>query len=79
MFDELPDNRTPTRDDWEDMAERWAATLDQRIARLQRLRTSLAYCIGCGCLTMEQCAIYNPQDRLGAEGKGPRKLLAEDG
>ena len=70
-FSGLPDQRTPTLRDWEKLSKRWRNELDWRIAYLERLRDSLAGCIGCGCLSMNTCPIYNEQDRLGAEGSGP--------
>ncbi len=78
VLERLPDRRAPNRRDWEKIAEAWAVELDQRIARLTRLRESLSRCIGCGCLSLDRCAIYNPEDRLGAAGPGPRKLLEEE-
>ncbi len=71
----LPDYRAPNRQDWEKISQAWAVELDQRIERLTRLRESLSLCIGCGCLSLDRCAIYNPEDRLAAAGPGPRKLL----
>ncbi|HLI10525.1 MAG TPA: redox-sensitive transcriptional activator SoxR [Alphaproteobacteria bacterium] len=67
----LSDRRTPSRADWERISRRWAAELDRRLALLQNLRMRLAGCIGCGCLSIDRCAIFNPEDRLAAEGAGP--------
>lgn len=67
----LPNNRTPTTSDWEKMSSRWQAELNQRIAYLERLRDSLTGCIGCGCLSMKNCPIYNENDKLASEGSGP--------
>jgi MerR family redox-sensitive transcriptional activator SoxR len=67
----LPDGRSPTRKDWERISERWAVDLDRRIALLLRLRSSLAGCIGCGCLSIDRCAIFNADDHLSTEGPGP--------
>ena len=75
----LPDARTPTRDDWIALSQRWAADLDRRIAQLQKLRDGLGDCIGCGCLSLESCPIRNGDDRLADEGPGPRRLLLEPG
>jgi MerR family redox-sensitive transcriptional activator SoxR len=69
---ELPDERTPTRDDWARLSEAWRAELDARIATLVRLRDELTGCIGCGCLSLQNCRLSNPGDRLGADGPGPR-------
>ena len=67
----LPDNRTPTLRDWQKMSRRWQGELNKRIAYLERLRDSLTGCIGCGCLSMKTCPIYNKDDKLAAEGSGP--------
>lgn len=71
----LPQGRTPTSRDWEAISQAIRARLDQRIAELTRTRDRLDGCIGCGCLSLEHCAIWNPNDRLGGEGSGPRKLI----
>jgi MerR family redox-sensitive transcriptional activator SoxR len=70
----LPEGRTPTVKDWEKLSSKWAADLDHRIARLQKLRHGLADCIGCGCLSIDKCTLRNPKDVLAAEGAGPRRL-----
>ncbi len=67
----LPDGRAPTREDWEHLSGGWAAALDRRIAALQRLRALLSGCIGCGCLSIDRCAMFNQDDRLAADGPGP--------
>ncbi|GAA5011478.1 redox-sensitive transcriptional activator SoxR [Actinopolymorpha pittospori] len=72
---ELPNGRTPTRQDWARLSERWRAELDERIHRLQQLRDEFAECIGCGCLTIDRCLLANPYDRLSEHGAGPRRLL----
>jgi MerR family transcriptional regulator, redox-sensitive transcriptional activator SoxR len=72
---ELPAGRTPTRRDWEQMSRRWRAELDQRIHQLIQLRDDFTDCIGCGCLSIDRCALANPNDRLGEQGAGPRRLL----
>lgn len=70
-FAALPDNRTPTQKDWERLSSRWQKDLNARIAYLERLRDSLTGCIGCGCLSMKNCPIYNEDDKLSAQGSGP--------
>lgn len=70
-FLSLPDNRTPTVDDWQLLSKNWQKMLDGRIAYLQKLRDYLTGCIGCGCLSMTKCPLYNPDDKLSAEGSGP--------
>ena len=73
-LDQLPDRRTPTRRDWERLSEAWRSELDDQISRLQRLRDNLSGCIGCGCLSLDRCKLVNPDDILGRQGPGPRKL-----
>ncbi|WP_131741017.1 redox-sensitive transcriptional activator SoxR [Actinomadura roseirufa] len=75
----LPEERTPTMDDWARLSAAWRGELDARIAQLERLRDDLTECIGCGCLSIRSCALANPYDRLGDEGPGPRRLLVQDG
>ncbi|THA24537.1 redox-sensitive transcriptional activator SoxR [Streptomyces sp. RKND-216] len=70
----LPDNRTPTREDWARVSACWRADLDERIRLMQQLRDNLTDCIGCGCLSIDVCALANPYDRLGDEGPGARRL-----
>lgn len=70
-FATLPGQRTPTMKDWEKLSSRWQAELNERIADLQRLRDSLTGCIGCGCLSMKNCPVYNADDKLSKEGSGP--------
>jgi MerR family redox-sensitive transcriptional activator SoxR len=70
-FAALPDNRTPTMRDWEKLSKRWQHELNDRIAYLERLRDSLTGCIGCGCLSMKNCPIYNEGDKLASKGSGP--------
>jgi MerR family transcriptional regulator, redox-sensitive transcriptional activator SoxR len=74
-LESLPDSRTPTKADWERLSRRWRQRLDEQIALLERLRDDLTGCIGCGCLSLKSCALYNPGDTLAAEGTGPRRLL----
>ncbi|MFI0371738.1 redox-sensitive transcriptional activator SoxR [Actinomadura sp. 1N219] len=75
----LPEERTPTVDDWARLSENWRSVLDDRIRQLERLRDDLTECIGCGCLSINKCALANPYDRLGDEGPGPRRLLVRHG
>lgn len=78
QLESLPHGRTPTEADWEDLSNRFAADLDNRIAEMQRLREKLTWCIGCGCLSLQRCAIYNPADSAGDLGHGPRYLLGDE-
>jgi MerR family redox-sensitive transcriptional activator SoxR len=73
----LPENRTPNRKDWERLSASWRPRLDARIRLLEKLRDDLSGCIGCGCLTLSVCPLYNPGDVLGEEGPGPRILLRD--
>ena len=73
----LPDNRTPTARDWENLSTHWREDLNARIAYLERLRDRLTGCIGCGCLSMKNCPIYNEGDKVGAEGNGAVYLERE--
>lgn len=70
-FDGLPNNRTPDKKDWQQLASRWQDELNARIHYLENLRDSLTGCIGCGCLSLANCPLYNPDDRLSEEGVGP--------
>jgi MerR family redox-sensitive transcriptional activator SoxR len=74
----LPDQRTPTRLDWERLSRTWRPILDRRIDSLIRLRERLASCIGCGCLSLKTCALYNPADAVQTRGAGPRYLLGDE-
>ena len=69
-LDTLPNQRTPTKADWEALSSYWRDDLTARITYLERLRDSLTGCIGCGCLSMENCPIYNQEDKLAAQGSG---------
>jgi MerR family transcriptional regulator, redox-sensitive transcriptional activator SoxR len=73
----LPDNRTPTKADWARIAKRWQPILDERIATLEQLRDQLSSCIGCGCLSLNSCQLYNPADAAATLGTGPRYLLGD--
>jgi MerR family transcriptional regulator, redox-sensitive transcriptional activator SoxR len=73
-LDRLPDERTPTRRDWERLSAAWRDDLDERITALQHLRDRLTGCIGCGCLSLGLCKLVNPGDRLRDQGPGPRNL-----
>lgn len=75
---ELPDERTPNREDWARMSELWRSELDQRIAQLNQLRDRLADCIGCGCLSLDKCSLSNPEDRFGGYGSGSVLLAVAD-
>jgi MerR family transcriptional regulator, redox-sensitive transcriptional activator SoxR len=73
----LPESRTPTQADWTRLSQAWRPQLDEQIAVLTRLRDQLDECIGCGCLSLRTCALYNEHDRAGQLGPGPRFLLGD--
>jgi MerR family redox-sensitive transcriptional activator SoxR len=73
----LPEARTPTRADWERLSRLWRRRLDERIAELERLRDKLTSCIGCGCLSLRRCHLYNPGDQAALAGPGARYLLGD--
>lgn len=74
LLKSLPDERTPTKADWAKISRRFRADIDARIKRLERLRDRLDGCIGCGCLSLRACQLYNPDDREGRFGYGPRLI-----
>jgi MerR family transcriptional regulator, redox-sensitive transcriptional activator SoxR len=73
----LPARRTPTRDDWHRVSATWRPRIDRQITLLRRMRDELDSCIGCGCLSLDVCPLYNPGDALAAEGAGPHILLRD--
>ena len=70
-LEKLPDNRTPNQKDWQKLASAWKKELNVRIAYLEKMRDYMTGCIGCGCLSMTRCPIYNADDKLATEGNGP--------
>jgi MerR family redox-sensitive transcriptional activator SoxR len=73
-LDTLPQGKTPGRAEWAQLSSRWRQDLDARIEQLIRLRDDLTHCIGCGCLSLDLCALANPRDQLGDQGPGARLL-----
>jgi len=73
----IPQTRAPNKDDWAKISIGFRQKLDEKIETLTRLRDNLDGCIGCGCLSLEKCALYNPQDRARIHGKGPRYLMGD--
>lgn len=71
----LPSGRAPTHADWRAIGARLRGVLAAKIALLQRTHALLDGCIGCGCLSLDRCALYNPNDRAARAGPGPRFLL----
>ena len=74
----LPDNRTPNAKDWDRLASSWRPRLDEHIAVMTRLRDQLDECIGCGCLSLSSCGLWNPGDVAATLGSGPRYLISDD-
>jgi MerR family redox-sensitive transcriptional activator SoxR len=70
-LDTLPTDHIPTGEDWSRLSGGWTRRIDERIAELERLKSGLAGCIGCGCLSIDRCAIFNAEDHLAARGTGP--------
>lgn len=78
-FSRFAPDHAPTKRDWARLAREWRPRLEQRIAELQQVRDGLSMCVGCGCLSMRQCAIYNPDDALAAHGAGARRVFPHTG
>lgn len=77
-LESLPSNRTPTAKDWERLAASWRPRLDEQIAVMTRMRDQLDECIGCGCLSLSSCGLWNPDDAAAEMGTGPRYLLSDE-
>lgn len=73
----LPEGRAPSQADWRRTSAAFGREIDQRIAALQRMRETLDGCIGCGCLSLKKCALYNPDDRASRRGAGPRYAFGD--
>lgn len=73
-LEKLPHGRTPNATDWTKISKAMRKKLDARIAMLEKIRDRLDGCIGCGCLSLRKCALYNPGDRVAAQGPGPNLL-----
>lgn len=78
LLEGLPEGRTPTREDWAVISQTLRDRLDRQIESLSVMRDRLDGCVGCGCLSLDRCALYNPEDRAGQAGSGPRYLLGND-
>ena len=74
----LPGKRTPTKADWAQLSSAFREHLDARIAQLETLRDRLDGCIGCGCLSLDSCKLYNPEDAAAALGQGPRYVMGDN-
>lgn len=71
----LPNHKAPSKTDWSRISKSFRKDIDARIESLERLRDTLDGCIGCGCLSLDVCKLYNPDDVKSAEGPGPRNLM----
>lgn len=71
----LPEGRTPSAADWKRISGSFRKVIETRVAQLQRTLDDLDGCIGCGCLSLSKCALYNPEDRAARNGAGPRFIL----
>ena len=78
VLSRLPQGRTPTAKDWTEISQDFRAELDEQIEALTRLRNTLDGCIGCGCLSLDRCALYNPDDVAADKGAGPRYLMGDE-
>lgn len=76
-LDKLPTDRAPGREDWERLTKTWGERIDERIRELERLKGGLTDCIGCGCVSLERCAVLNPYDRVASRGPGPRYWVGD--
>jgi MerR family transcriptional regulator, redox-sensitive transcriptional activator SoxR len=74
----LPADRAPTKAEWRRISRSWRKRIDERIEMLASLRDDLTSCIGCGCLSLRNCRLSNPQDVAAVKGTGPRYLLGDD-
>ncbi len=77
VLNQLPDNRTPTKTDWDKIGRNFSRDIDERIHKLELLKNKLSSCIGCGCLSLKACALYNADDTAFTKGAGPRYLLGD--
>ncbi|MFT4633581.1 MAG: MerR family redox-sensitive transcriptional activator SoxR [Candidatus Pseudothioglobus sp.] len=73
----LPSGRPPNQRDWTRISQQFRTQLEQRIKLLSLTVERLDGCIGCGCLSLKKCSLYNPEDRVAARGAGPRYLLGD--
>lgn len=74
---ELPFDRAPSTKDWQHLTKGWRERIDERIVLLDALRDGLTTCIGCGCLSLRNCALANPGDEAGLGGAGPQYLMSD--
>ncbi|MGW4891750.1 redox-sensitive transcriptional activator SoxR [Kitasatospora sp. NPDC004240] len=77
-LDRLPERPAPSGTEWDAVAGSWRSRIDEQIAELELLKAKLSGCIGCGCLSLTRCGLYNAGDRAAAAGPGARYLLTRD-
>jgi len=77
VFTALPEKRTPTEKDWAKISKAIKKVLQEKITSLQKMSDTLDGCIGCGCLSLKNCELYNPNDKISKKGPGPRILLGD--
>jgi MerR family redox-sensitive transcriptional activator SoxR len=73
----LPEDKVPVGRDWARLSSAWRKRIDNRMAELERLKSGLMECIGCGCLSLDRCALSNPNDRAARRGPGPRYWIGD--
>jgi MerR family redox-sensitive transcriptional activator SoxR len=73
----LPAEQAPTRRDWSRLSRAWTSRIDEQITELERLKTGLTECIGCGCLSLDRCRLANPDDQAARFGPGPRYWIGD--
>lgn len=78
VLDTLPNDRAIKASDWSRAASPWKTMLTEKIALMEKLRDQLDHCIGCGCLSLAACPLYNANDTLASQGPGPRRLIPDD-
>lgn len=77
-FKDIEDKEIPTINDWKRLGKRWDKILTQKLELIQRVKSQLGLCIGCGCLSLQDCPLRNPNDELGEQGTGPRLLIDDE-
>ncbi|MDE2703935.1 MAG: MerR family DNA-binding protein, partial [Gemmatimonadota bacterium] len=66
----LPDGRTPNKADWASLSRSWRDQLAERIEVLEKLKENLTGCIGCGCLSLRLCSLFNEGDEIASRVDG---------
>ncbi len=75
VLDRIPRGKAVSAEAWAEAAAPWRDLLDDRIRLMTRLRDQMGFCIGCGCLSLESCPLYNADDTLARNGAGPRRWI----